>query len=74
MSNSIDLTNLLKHAAELIGNNAEELHIAFAKTDGGYSAKDRDIETEIDDMVETASRLISLTSYPHQLHSYTVSY
>lgn len=74
MSNSIDLADLLKHAAELIENNAEELHIAFAKAEGGYGAQNRDIEKEIDDMVETASRLISLTSYPHQLHSYTVSY
>lgn len=51
---------LIQHAANIIENQASELHVAFALPNGSYHSKDRDIEAEISDMNNTATELKSL--------------
>lgn len=51
---------LIQHAANIIENQANELHVAFTLPDGSYHSKDQDIEAEIRDMNNTATKLKSL--------------
>ncbi|MBL4874019.1 MAG: hypothetical protein JKY41_11705 [Rhodobacteraceae bacterium] len=48
---------LIRHAANIIKNQASELRDAFALPDGSYHSKDQDIEAEIMDMYNTATNL-----------------
>ena len=62
MSMRSQQVELILHAANIIKNQANELHDAFALPDGSYYSKDQDIEAEIDDMNSTAIKLKSLLS------------
>lgn len=53
---------LIRHAANIIKSQADELHDAFALPDGSYCSKDQDIEAEISDMISTVTKLKSLLS------------
>lgn len=61
MSMRSQRVELILHAADIIKNQANELHDAFALPDGSYNSKDQDIEAEIDDMKSTATKLKSLS-------------
>lgn len=61
MNTLISNTCLLIHAAEIIENHAKDIHLAFATSDGSYYSVDKDIESEIRDMNNTARQLKKLT-------------
>lgn len=59
---------LIQHAADIIEDQAIELHDAFSMPDGSYFSKNRDIEAEINDMNKTVIKLNSLVrdmAVPH---------
>lgn len=57
MNTLINRATLLTHAAEIIENQLEELHLAFILSDGSFDPQDKDIADQISDMAETAQKL-----------------